>query len=186
MSFIGRCAGTAVLMVIAGCASSTATMKDITVRTEPQPGAHFPKYGTFSWCPRPGDMPKDFKDSGAAEMRIREVLEREFTRRGFEYRAMGYKVNFFVFYRLVSEESIDAALLAKEAGQKPSGAPSEAKGKYVKGSLIVDVLHPDTHALMWRGAAEAKIEVATAVSEQEKMDRVGLAARRLLQEFPPK
>jgi len=186
MSLSKQLSGAGILMMIAGCASSTTTMKDIKIRTESDPSVRFPGEGTFSWALRSGDISKEFKgDAQAVGWRIRDTLEREFARRGFEYRGGDTRWISLVYYRIVTEDELDAASLAKESGEK-GGQPSATGGKFVKGSLIIDVLEPKTYRLMWRGIAEMQIDAVSEIGEQEKVKKTNEAVQKILEKFPPR
>jgi hypothetical protein len=175
------------LLPAAGCGTWTGSMKDVSVRTEGEPGIRFPAEGTYSWAIRPGVLAEN---SGvhrfAAHMRVRDTVERELARKGFEYRGAGYRVDFIVYYRVVLEDTLDADRLAKEAGEVKEGASSAAQEKYQRGCLIIDVYRPKTRKLLWRGIADAKIDPSPDVSEEAKLNRANMAVRMILARFPQK
>jgi hypothetical protein len=55
---------------------------------------------------------------------------------------------------------------------------------YEEGSLIIDVLDPQDGRIIWRGIAEATIRSADPPETRQK--RITDAARRLLEQFPPR
>jgi hypothetical protein len=185
MRYARRTAGMFLFATIAGC--STGGMKDIKVRIEPAANVRIPAEGTFSWWIRPGALSGSFKvDSGALDLRIRDTVEREMANRGFAVRPVGYKVDFLVYYQVVSDDQVDSATLARQYGQKTGGPEPTDGQKYTRGSLILDVLNPNTTKLMWRGVAEADIDTSKAPSENEKLNRINTAVRRILAKFPPR
>ena len=56
--------------------------------------------------------------------------------------------------------------------------------EFNEGTLALDVVNPETNRLMWRGTAKTRINVD--VSDRKQEARINKAARKLLEQFPPK
>jgi hypothetical protein len=60
----------------------------------------------------------------------------------------------------------------------------EAPGDRLPGTLVIDLMDPDSRALLWRGSAEGALLTRAGVSvSQEELDQI---ATRILREFPPR
>jgi Domain of unknown function (DUF4136) len=60
----------------------------------------------------------------------------------------------------------------------------EAPATRLAGTLVIDVLDPETQTLIWRGSAEGAVAVDDRESaSQEELDEVAI---RILREFPPR
>ncbi len=173
-----------IAIVVGGC-SSTSSMKEMEVHTRKAPGAKIPDGGAYSWMFRPDDVPEDQRiDKSTATLRMRELIENELARKGYEQMGLGFKVDFLVAYRFAFEEAITAQEVNKRHGYAADDAGADLAQRFEKGSLIIDIVSPETKKLMWRGIAEA--EIVVAVSDEERLRRSREAVRRILAEFPPK
>ena len=54
---------------------------------------------------------------------------------------------------------------------------------YEEGTLILDIIDPETSALIWRGYAQAHVDLLS--SQEEKTERICQAVRMMLELFPP-
>jgi len=184
MSNVQRLAGTLVIAALSGCSATTTSMKQIEIRTSHDPGASFPEVGSYSWMQRPGKLVEDARfDKTTVPIRMRETIERELARKGYEQRGLGYRVDFMVCYHFALEKDLDAANVARQHGYTSKDVEGPGQ-RFEKGSLIIDIVHPETKKLMWRGIAEA--EIVVSVSEEEKLRRTNEAVKRILAKFPPK
>jgi hypothetical protein len=69
-------------------------------------------------------------------------------------------------------------------GLPPFLTSTSALSVYPVGSLIIDVTSKADRAIVWRGAAERKIDVTKPDAERRKV--LENAVRDLLKRFPPK
>ena len=57
-------------------------------------------------------------------------------------------------------------------------------GRHMAGTLVVDILDPEEHELLWRGTAEgALLDTRRSDQQQEAIDRI---VREVLKEYPPR
>ncbi len=169
---------------LGGCATTPSSMKDMKVRAEHDPKARFRSTGSYSWMTIPGKLAGDARSAKTTTARrMREVIEEELGRKGYEHRGLGYKVDFMVCYYAAVEKDLDAESAAKQRGYTSQDLGGSGQ-RFEKGTLVIDIVHPETNELMWRGIAEADIVVS--VSEAEKLKRTSEAVRRILAKFPPK
>jgi len=179
-----RLAGALVIATISGCATTPSSMKDMKVRAEHDPKARFRSTGSYSWMTIPGKLAGDARfDKTTIARRMREIIEEELGRKGYEHRGLGYRVDFMVCYYAAVEKDLDAQNAAKQRGYTSEDVGGSGQ-RFEKGTLVIDIVHPETKKLMWRGIAEADIVVS--VSEAEKLKRTSEAVRRILAKFPPK
>jgi len=172
------------IAMLGGCAATPSSMKDMKIRAEHDPKARFPSEGSYSWMTIPGKLADDARfDKTATANRMREIIEEELTRKGYEHRGLGYRVNFMVCYYAAVEKDLDAGSAAKQRGYTSKDLGGSGQ-QFEKGSLVIDIVHPETKKLMWRGIAEA--EIIVSVSEAERLKRTSEAVRRILAKFPPK
>jgi Domain of unknown function (DUF4136) len=58
----------------------------------------------------------------------------------------------------------------------------EAPGDRLAGTVVVDILRPDTRELLWRGSLEGAVRYDGEAMSQEELDDI---ATRILHQFPP-
>ncbi len=185
MSTRVRLLGVMLVAAVSGCAETTGGFKEMKLRVDRDPKASIPTGGAYSWMIRPGKVPKDQRvDVLPLRARIREAVERELGRKGYEHVGLGYEVGFLLAYEVAVEDVLDPGSIDREHGYAPGGLSPTSTQRYAKGSVIIDVIHPKTKRLMWRGIAEA--EVTVVATEDEKRKRINEAVRRILERFPPK
>ncbi len=146
-------------LLLSGC---TPPMK---IQTQWTPGVAFAHVGSsYAWAPRaPGPqakLPEGF-DAG-----MQRIIEEGFAKRGYRQQA---PPNFLIRYHVTKTKQGDP--------WTPGGVE-----EYEEGSLLLDVLTPDTNKLAWRGWARARIDERAGPAEREA--RMRRAVDLLLKEFP--
>ena len=64
-----------------------------------------------------------------------------------------------------------------------SGTNTSVVQSYTRGTLILDVLSNEFRRLVWRGSAEAQVDLSSSSEEKEKL--INDAARDMIRSFPP-
>ena len=155
--------GTALAVAALGCAGS------YHVRTIAAPDAHLAALHTFRVLPAP--PPRDGRDrAGAydpmvnnsiANRALRETVTRAFEERG--YAADPTSPDFVVAVYASAYEKLDVTAWDYGYPYWPHagwGARVRAADRitvYTEGTVVVDVLRPQTRDLLWRGAASATL-----------------------------
>jgi hypothetical protein len=156
----------------------------LTVRTAKDPSAEFPSEALYSWARRPGKMPNDPRiDNAKLEQRVRTAVKAELATKGYTFAEEG-RPDFFVGYHVILQESLKPSIVSRKYGYG-AGLWGDALGPdFEKGTLILDVIDPKRKKLVWRGIAEAELDLS--VSDAEKQKRTAEAVRQILEGFPPK
>jgi uncharacterized protein DUF4136 len=116
------------------------------------------------------------------------AVEREMTARGFARAATTPDV--YVHYYVLATVNQSAQQLGQflpptgEWGLPPLHASTTALSIYPVGTLIIDISSPEEKAVVWRGAAQRKINLERPDDERRKV--LEQAIRNLLKRFPPK
>jgi hypothetical protein len=168
----------------------------IKVQVDHDPAFDFTPLHTWTWHPKgPGNAVKiitEDDDSAAfkkeVEPKIMNIVESEFTRRGFA-RPAGTEPDFYVtYYALVtvgnSEQYMGQFVNAAQWGLPPVTPSTTSLKVYPRGSLILDVTSRTTNEVVWRGVAQAELKWDDPQDKREK--RVREAVQELLKKFPPK
>jgi Domain of unknown function (DUF4136) len=151
---------------------------------------------TWTWHPDgPGDVKlavSSYDDAKRVAARVDPVIvpavEREMTARGFA--RTPDQADLFVHYYVL----VTVNMSAQEQGQflpsvpqwgVPPFVPSTtALSVFPVGTLIVDITSTSAREIVWRGAAERKVDMERPDTERRKV--LEKAIRDLLQKFPPR
>ena len=101
---------------------------------------------------------------------LRETIERGLAENGFVRTEKG-DVDFWLDYYVARFKGTDRRASAHGV-------------TYDQGSLVMEVVDPDTRKLIWEGAAYARIQPSDPPDVRE--ERINIAVRRLLEQFPKK
>lgn len=178
-------------------ALAAAGCSDIKVNTGAVPGATFAKSGTYAWLPEPPVIHAGpVIDRTALDKRVRTAVDAEMPRRGFTLDTTGTPT-YFVGYHAALQSSLDSKTLDEKYGYGATyawgygsdgrwgfGPDRQVQSSYSQGSLILDVVNPQTKKLVWRGSAEGPVVLDATPEERQK--RVNDAVKGILAQFPPK
>ena len=152
-----------------GCAENKY---DIQVGSAYGPGVKFDGIGTtYALEPMDEQAAEDGRlVSPEVEAYLRETVERGLAEKGF-VRTDTNNADFWLDYYVAELEGTDR-------NETVYGVT------YEEGSLVMDVIDPDTHEIIWQGAAYARIHPSDPPNVREQ--RMDIAVRRLLEKFPTK
>jgi hypothetical protein len=152
---------------------------------------------TWTWHPDgPGDVKlavsPSFDDAKRVAARVDPVIvpavEREMTARGFV--RTPDRADLFVHYFVLATVNMSAQEQGQflpavpEWGIPPFVAATTALSIYPVGTLIIDIMTTSPREIVWRGAAERKIDIERPDNERRKV--LEKAIRDLLRKFPPR
>jgi len=175
----------ATTFVTVGCESPTfndlpAHMRQISVTAIDGPGSPLPSSGTWSWMPGSGvSLHNPDVDSGFVEAVIRDAIEAELEKRGWNRGSSGSSDMFVGYVAALSEEMSDVDLV-RRFGLSPG--LSSAGVRHGKGSLVILVSRPGNSALAWRGVAQALADLE--LSDETREQRVRGAVNVLVSSIP--
>jgi hypothetical protein len=167
---------------LAGCSA-------FTINTDYDPGASFLELRTYDWAPAETEAPKDPRvENDLLEARVHDAVDAELSARGYSQVAEGEAADFWVTYHAGVEAKIDVTTIQQAypyyRGYSRWGGYSETYVRnYDEGTLILDVIDPETDRLIWRGSAQAQVNDRSTPEKREK--RVRDAAAAILDRFPP-
>ena len=128
---------------------------------------------------------------------IGEQFAHQLAARGFEKRVSG-KPDFWVTYHVTLDRTASVAMLNDDFNYGPGWGWSYgyayrpdssygSRGRYVyeydEGTLLLDVVDPQSRQLIWRGSATD--EVNLSANAEMKQKQINEAVTRLLKQFPP-
>ncbi|MEJ2719694.1 MAG: DUF4136 domain-containing protein [bacterium] len=168
-----------VLASLAACAGG------IEIQTDFDSTADFAAYETWNWVPAPAEETGDpGVDDPIARARIRGAVEDELNRRG--YRKVANAPDFLVNYYTALKDEITATEIQDYYDRwQFSEFPTDYTYTYTwhRGTLMLDLIDAETKRLVWRGIAQAEVNLNDP--PEKKKERIGRAVARMLEEFPP-
>jgi hypothetical protein len=182
--------------LLIGMLCSCSTMQ---ITSDYDPSGHFSGLKTYDWHPvpqKPTGNPR--LDNTLLENRIRNAVESQLGQQGYQKLTTGTP-DFWIGYHVAIENKIDVTTMNQYYNYPPGwayrnyGVPYNAPGvtvtqtqayEYEQGTLILDIVDPQTQQLIWRGSAQAELDRTASPEKREK--RLKDAIRRILERFPPK
>lgn len=167
----------------------------IEIKTQHDETFSFAGLRTWNWSPNGKGEVKLVTTAEADPQRLRDqvepvivpVVEQELPRRGFTRTAdtPDVLVNYFVLVTIgQSSQYMGQFIGTPEWGLPPFMASTTALRAFPVGTLLIDVVAPSRQAIVWRGAAQAEIDLDR--KPEERRVRLEQAVRDILKRFPPK
>ena len=160
------------LSLLAGCSS-------VAVKTDYDREVNFSRFQTFKWMPYPkGKRKRDMvAKNSALDKHIRKDVERELKAKGFEVKRKG-RTDALLAYHVGLQERIDVSRVGY--GYRWYRGGRVHRHRYREGTLIIDVVDPQSKQLIWRGSASSAIG---SLDESEK--KINEAIAKLFEQYPP-
>ena len=166
------------LVMFAGCITTQ-------VSSEYDSAADFSRLQTYAWVDdRPQISGETLTDNFQLNSFIRDEIERGLTDKGYNKQPQGPS-DFFLRYHLAIEENVKISTLDYSShdrtglGSNSSTAPIQ---EYDRGTLLVEIIDPQTKRPLWRGTAQVELYRYTA--RIMKNQGVKKAIRAILDRFP--
>lgn len=181
----------ALLAGVAGC----STME---IRYDYDPKANFAGLKTYAWLEKPQKPTGDPRIDGNTilENRIHEAVDSVLAARGFT--KVTSNADFLVAYHVSLDRRRSVQTLNRYYGYGPgwgygygaaywpgywAGARETYVYEYEEGTLILDIVNPESKELMWRGSAQD--EVSFTSTPEKNQAQLNEAAQKMLEKFPP-
>ena len=184
MFLVARSIALLLFIVLAGC----STMQ---VYSDYDPSASFAGLKTYDWVKATKKVTGDPRlDNPVLDKRIRALIQAQLATQGYTQTSGGMP-DFLVGYHVALEKKLAVSTMNDYYGYRAGWGWSYGAGtgvvtpqsytyEYEQGSLIIDVVNPKTHDLMWRGSAQAE------VNRKQESGQLNDAVTRILERFPPK
>jgi hypothetical protein len=167
-------------------AAATACHHNVEVRTVTAPGAQLAGRRTFHILPVPeyrGDTPLASSDPMLVNSITYQALRREI-RSAFEERKYRFTLgsaDFDVAYYASAANKLDIRSWDYRYNSRGIPRIETEVIPYEEGSVIVDVVDPATHRLLWRGQGRA----VTSQDPQRYIEDLKKAVHEIVEKFPP-
>ena len=138
----------------------------------------FTNLATYDWTE------KETEIATLEARRVRAAVDAELAARGFKQSAT--KPDFQVAAHVKHQEKVEVQSWGYSYRPHSAwyGEPSVDLYEYSEGSLVIDVIDPAKHELVWRGTASKVIDEDW--TPQEREEEIRAAVKALLASFPPK
>jgi hypothetical protein len=176
--------------------TAAITLEAVKIQTQRDPKFDFSPLKTWAWTPSgPGDVKvwvtaesKSEPVKRQYEPVLMQAVEEQLAARGYT-RALGAPDFFVTYFLLVttgSSSTYAGQFLPSNAqwGIPPFPPSTVNLTAYPQGTLVLDVQSPGPGDQVWRGMAEAKIEMEN--SEAKRVARLRSIIKDLLAKFPKK
>lgn len=193
MTQVRQLLGMLLIVVLSGCST-------MTVNSDYDPSESFKGLRTYDWIPggrKPTGDPR-IDDNTLLDTRVRNAVDRELAAKGFRRLTDG-QPDFWVVYHVTLDKKTDITTLNSYYGYGPGwgygygypyrpygwgGPPETYVYQYEEGTLLLDIVEPETRKLIWRGHATDEVQFSDSPGKRE--EQVNEAVRRILALFPPK
>lgn len=173
---------------IAVLALLLAACSSVQVSTDFDPGTDFSALESYAWLARKAKPSGDPRlDNSLLNERIRNAVDAQLAARGYKQAARA-EADFLVAYHTAIERKMDVDTIYRGYGYGPGawgwGAGHETVVyQYDQGTLLLDILDPKRHRLLWRGSASAVVSEDSTPEKRTKL--INDAVSKLLDRFPP-
>ena len=168
------------LLLLCACAPA------IKVTQDWDPSAKLDALRTWAWqpgFPRATGDPR--LDSELLNARIKSALESGLAAKGFTAAPSPERADFSVAYHLALAEKLDARTVYRGYGPYGGwyGGATTYVDQYEVGVLLVDFIDPKAKTVIWRGAAQSRVNESRDPEERQAL--IQAAVDKLLAQFPP-
>ena len=160
-----------------------AACSQFDVHTHHDPSMDVTRFRSWDWLPPELLEPADQRvNDRYLDRKLRDAAERVLAAKGY-VRAAGTSPDFFLNYRLTTAD--------RSASQPPyryglgtwwPERELRSRDSYDVGTLLLDVVSPQTRALVWRGTASARLLPHASLEKSAR--RTELVVEHVLAEFP--
>ena len=185
----------AVMMLIV--LAATVTIVATKIQAQRDPAFDFSKLTTWKWnADGPGVVKvivSERSNSEAVQKKyepeIVKAVEEQFAARGYTPATIGTPDFVATYYLLItvgmSSQTMGQFLPSNAQWGIPLFAPAtQSMTVYPQGTLVLDVSSPAASGMIWRGMAEAKIDLEN--SETKRVSRIRTIIKDLVAKFPRK
>ena len=161
-----------VVVGLLGCSS-------VAVKTDYDRGINFSRFQSFKWMPYPKGIKKRdmVAKNSALDKRIRRAVEHELKAKGFAVQRRG-RPDALLAYHVGLQERIDISRVGY--GYRWYRGGRVHRHRYREGTLIIDLVDPQSKKLIWRGSASSAIG---SLDTSEK--KINEAIAKLFERYPP-
>ena len=179
------------ILVITFCGLALLGCNTIDITNDYDQSYNYGQLKNYAWLPGIKLNIGDGRvDNRTLQMRIKRAVEAELSQKGYQ-RVDNGKEDFLLGFNAALNEPLYRDKLyeyrVKEYGTMRVVYEERSEythPSYDAGSLVIDVIIPETKEIIWRGSAQANIQM-DYVSIEKKKKRLSKAVHKILNGFPP-
>jgi hypothetical protein len=170
------------LLAVSGCSG-------VRVTTDYDPAADFSKLRSYAWLDERSGVQGDRADvTSLLDRRVRRAVDTELQHKGWRLVSRG-EADALVAYHLGVETRLDVNTIHSGYGYGRGAyhggvATHTTVSEYQEGTLLVDVIEPESKQLIWRGSGQSRLRRSSTPEQREQ--RIDEAVAQILESFPPK
>jgi hypothetical protein len=148
------------------------------------PNTPFSSYQNFHWIQGIENPPEAQVDEQLDQL-IRSKISQALVNKGFN-ESLTEKADFLINYQLITQERVaihQQGTVARHLGYHHPDVLDVDAYSYRVGSLVLDVVDPQSREVVWQGNVQGFVDVHTDPKKQEQ--RLDKAVGMLLSKFPP-
>lgn len=174
----------ALMLALVGCAATLRVDSDFDASAE------FGHFHSFAWIredPLIQSAASPTRISPLNQRRIRQAIEAELARKGFEMASDRTAADFVVSYTVGARDRIEvnnypAPFIWNGLWGRRYYAPPTELQAYQEGQLAIDIFDGKTHQPVWHGSATKRI---TDADRKDARRQIDAAVQAILARFPP-
>jgi len=142
-----------------------------------------PNFASFSWLPAAVKYYEDSRlKNSPIQSYFQEAIRQNLNKRGYRFVSSATDSDFLVGYVLALESSLKDEEINEKYQLNP-GLSGQAVNsyQYEKGTLIIDLIDPETKRSIWRGAMQGFAQFDT--KEEDRIKRINLYVDQLFQSY---
>ena len=176
MKMLPQFIGVILILAFSGCST-------LPVNTNYDSSANFTGLKTYDWMPDPQEVIDDPRvDWELLSSRIRTAADRELSAKDFIRQTSG-SPDFLIGYGATLDKKMTWNSVHRDFGHRYFG-PAWAPEEYEEGTLVLDIVEPDSQKLIWSGSATDRVHFSLSPEKEEA--EINEAVREILKDFPPK
>lgn len=168
------------------------------VTSDYDPAASLTTLRTYDWIPGPVAKTGDPRiDDNLLDKRVHEAVDSWFVQNGY-CKKTTESADFWVGYHVTLDKKTKISDLNDYYSYSPGwgshygyrylpystfGSPTRSVYQYDQGTLILDIVDPNTRKLLWRGSATDEVNLSS--SPEKKREKIFEAVNKILEQFPP-
>lgn len=169
------------LLLLALMLSPFASCSRVAVSSDFDKSAKFDELQTYSWLPISEEKGDPRLKNTLVMSRIQTAIANQLDLKG--YKKVTEKPDFLVAYHASVKERTYHRPGAYYGGGRASRHGGDMVGSFEEGTLIVDIVQPETQNLIWQGTAIKVVD--TKDDPETKTKRINDAVQKIFERFPP-
>ena len=161
--------------VVTSCQSPPPKTRPITTTTQRNPNLRIPATAMFSWYDQNINAKGFSIDERKTYIALQDYLRDGFRRNGYVHTPLPPDI--LVSYLLLLEKPMSSSSLNKTYSLT-EGSTFATPLLYPKGTLVVDLIDPQSRRLIWRGSVQA--EILPDLTQKEREANLKKAVHKLI------